>query len=469
MGPYLSKFRERRTTMLLGVVLLLAFLLAASGSVYAQDTAWNAWYWNNANLSGEPDLHRLEGQVGFDLGFAAPAEGIDADDFSARWVNTVQVDSAGSYTFWARVDDGVRVWVDDTLIIDDWEAQAEHTVSATTTLSEGAHVVRVEYFDARDAALLEFQWGPTGTITPGDVDQGDVPPAGEADEGEDGEFSADVVTATTTVNLNIREEPGLQGTRLTTLPRGTVVGFTGFMDATGEWVQVDAQDGPTGWVAARFLSNVPEGLRAPGEPPAPDEEMASSVTVEDQALGDDAMVTIPRVDSEVDGWLVIHAEADDAPGPVIGYTAVSAGANENVSVELDLEGVTPTLYAMLHEDTGEMGVYEFPDADPPVRVDDQVVVRPFTLTDMADEDGDTFSADVVTATTLVNLNLRDGPGLEFAILDTLPAGSTVGFTGFTDASGDWVQVDAADGPTGWVAAQFLSNVPDDLQVHEGDS
>ncbi|HSM56705.1 MAG TPA: SH3 domain-containing protein [Candidatus Sulfomarinibacteraceae bacterium] len=467
MGPYLNKLRSRSTTMLLGAVLLLTLLLAAAGSVYAQDSPWNAWYWNNPDLSGEPALHRLEGQAGLDIGFSAPASGINADNFSARWVNTVQVDSAGSYTFWARVDDGVRVWVNDTLIIDDWEAQAEHTVSASTTLSEGTHVVRVEYFDARDVALLEFQWGPTGTITPGDVDQGDQgdePPEGAVDDGDD-EFSADVVTATTTVNLNIREEPSLQGERLTTLPRGTVVGFTGFMDATGEWVLVDAVDGPTGWVAARFLSNVPDSLQVPGEPPA----AASSVTVENQELGDDAMVTVPRVDSEVDGWLVIHAEADGAPGPVIGYTAVSAGANENVSVEVDLEGVTPTLYAMLHQDTGEMGVYEFPDADPPVRVDDQVVVRPFTLTDMEEDGAVTFPADVVTATTLVNLNLREGPGLGFAILDTLPAGSIVGFTGFMDATGDWVQVDAADGPTGWVASQYLSNVPAGLQVVENDS
>src|SRR5690606_3281294 len=82
--------------------------------------------------------------------------------------------------------------------------------------------------------------------------------------------------------------------------------------------------------------------------------------------------------------------------------------------------------------------------------------------DAADDDTE-FSPAVVTATTTVNLNLRETPSLSAAILDVLPAGSVVGFTGFTDATGQWVQVDAADGPVGWVSAQFLSNVPDELQ------
>lgn len=75
----------------------------------------------------------------------------------------------------------------------------------------------------------------------------------------------------------------------------------------------------------------------------------------------------------------------------------------------------------------------------------------------------------MTATTTVNLNLRDAPGLDGAILGTLPAGSVVGFTGFMDATGEWVQVDAEGYPVGWVAASFLSNVPDDLNTWEEGS
>lgn len=54
-------------------------------------------------------------------------------------------------------------------------------------------------------------------------------------------------------------------------------------------------------------------------------------------------------------------------------------ANGTVTVELDPPGLTRTLHAMLHQDTGEMYNYEFPDADPPATADDQVVVAHFSL------------------------------------------------------------------------------------------
>jgi len=73
----------------------------------------------------------------------------------------------------------------------------------------------------------------------------------------------------------------------------------------------------------------------------------------------------------------------------------------------------------------------------------------------------------VCATATANANLRDGAALDGAILATLPAGSVIGFTGFMDATGAWVQVDAEGYPVGWVSASFLSNVPDGLTVWEG--
>jgi len=87
-------------------------------------------------------------------------------------------------------------------------------------------------------------------------------------------------------------------------------------------------------------------------------------------------VTAYSVLAEVDGFIVIHSEADGGPGPVAGFAPVSAGINTNVLVELDAEVVTPRLWPMLHVDTGEAGVYEFgtvEGADGPVRVNDNVV------------------------------------------------------------------------------------------------
>jgi plastocyanin len=113
--------------------------------------------------------------------------------------------------------------------------------------------------------------------------------------------------------------------------------------------------------------------------PAMEEAVTPSVTVADQGLVDGA-VTIAEIVSDGPGWLVIHAQADGGPGPILGHSPVADGVNNNVVVQLDLAAATTTLYAMLHTDAGQVGTWEFPGGDDaPVRVGDQVVSPAFSL------------------------------------------------------------------------------------------
>jgi predicted lipoprotein with Yx(FWY)xxD motif len=108
-------------------------------------------------------------------------------------------------------------------------------------------------------------------------------------------------------------------------------------------------------------------------------EVTPSVKVAEQAIANDA-VTIAQVVSNGPGWIVIHADKNGAPGPVLGHSAVKDGENDNVTVKLAAEGRTDTLYAMLHTDAGTVGTYEFPGADGPVSVDGKVVTPAFKVT-----------------------------------------------------------------------------------------
>jgi hypothetical protein len=101
-------------------------------------------------------------------------------------------------------------------------------------------------------------------------------------------------------------------------------------------------------------------------------------------------VTVDEVVSAGQGWLVIHANADDAPGPVAGFSPVVAGTNSAVTIDIDLALATPVMYAMLHVDDGAVGTYEFDGSsglDNPVAVDGNVVTPAFTasLLSVADQ------------------------------------------------------------------------------------
>jgi hypothetical protein len=104
-----------------------------------------------------------------------------------------------------------------------------------------------------------------------------------------------------------------------------------------------------------------------------------SVSVEDQKIRMNRVV-VPEVVSDGPGWIVIHADNNGAPGPVIGHKKVTDGVNKNVRVKIDTAKATDTLYAMLHTDSGVIGTYEFPGGDPPVKVNGKIVVKPFKVT-----------------------------------------------------------------------------------------
>ena len=109
-----------------------------------------------------------------------------------------------------------------------------------------------------------------------------------------------------------------------------------------------------------------------------------------------------------DGWLVVHQDSGGAPGPVAGFTQVSAGTNLNVEVALDMNDPTAVLWPMLHVDTGVAGEYEFgtvEGADGPVRVEDNVVTFPIDAAPSITYEGG-LEGNVLT----VNQALIDAPG-----------------------------------------------------------
>lgn len=108
---------------------------------------WQGQYWNNISLSGDPVLVRQDNAINFQWGTGSPGANVPADNFSARWDTLTNVSTARNYVIRATTDDGIRVWVDNNLVIDQWEPHSATTYSATVYLAQGQHSFRVEYFE----------------------------------------------------------------------------------------------------------------------------------------------------------------------------------------------------------------------------------------------------------------------------------------------------------------------------------
>jgi hypothetical protein len=123
---------------------------------------WRGEYYANRDLAGNP-LVRNDANINFDWGQGAPASQMPVDNFSARWTRTLSFDE-GAYRFSARVDDGIKVWVDGLLIIDAWRTGAPITYAGYIWLSGGPHAVKVEYFEATGGALVGVWWEKLSTF-----------------------------------------------------------------------------------------------------------------------------------------------------------------------------------------------------------------------------------------------------------------------------------------------------------------
>ena len=126
-------------------------------------TEWRGEYFNHRDPVGAPVLVRNDTRIDFFWGAGSPAPNLPADRFSVRWTRSLPLE-AGTYRFYANTDDGVRLWVDDTLVIDQWNEGGRLRVGDVAGLNNGNHTLKVEYFEAIGAAYATVWWERTGPI-----------------------------------------------------------------------------------------------------------------------------------------------------------------------------------------------------------------------------------------------------------------------------------------------------------------
>ena len=122
-----------------------------------------ATYFNNKDLTGTPVLTRFE-TVDFNWGNASPGTGVNADNFSARWSVTSVAPTTGNYRFQTVSDDGVRVWINGNLVINNWTDHGPTTdTSANIALTAGDTLkVTMEFYENGGGAEARLRW-----LTPG--------------------------------------------------------------------------------------------------------------------------------------------------------------------------------------------------------------------------------------------------------------------------------------------------------------
>jgi beta-glucosidase len=120
-----------------------------------------ASYFANHDFSGTPFAVRPESAVNYHWWRNPPLPGMPPDSFSVRWTGTLVPPVSGRYALGVRALGGVRLFLDDSLIVEFSERHVVATQSAWVDLQAKApRRLRLEFFDRRPDASVQLMWAP---------------------------------------------------------------------------------------------------------------------------------------------------------------------------------------------------------------------------------------------------------------------------------------------------------------------
>jgi hypothetical protein len=121
-----------------------------------------AEYYDGRNFDTFKEILSVN-ELNYAWGSGAPESNlVGSNDFSIRFLGNVQAPQTGVYTFYTTSDDGVRLWVDGTLVVDNWTDHGTTVNTGTISLIAGEYVpIKLEFYERGGGAVIKLEWeGP---------------------------------------------------------------------------------------------------------------------------------------------------------------------------------------------------------------------------------------------------------------------------------------------------------------------
>lgn len=211
---------------------------------------WMVAYYANTSLSGSPVHINDTESPSRNFSVDEPIGGMSKDNFSVRW-ESIQPLEGGAYQINVRADDGVRVYVNGGIVIDQWHGASADTYSVTLNLPKGDHRFTVEYYDALGVGFLEYNFVRLGGTSVNLAGATSIQPTAAAPVPPPTGYIIIAADA-----LNIRSGPGTTFARVGRMPYQAQANVLG-RNANDTWWHVE-YNGVVGWVAS-YVGRIEEG------------------------------------------------------------------------------------------------------------------------------------------------------------------------------------------------------------------
>ena len=117
------------------------------------------YYSDRSEFTDAPTLVRIDPTVDFSWANTPPDSRVSPNTFLVRWTGQLRAPFSDTYTIYPEVDGGLRLWIDNKLVIDKWASQLPSQWSATVGLAAGQlYPIRLEYRNTGANALAHLRW-----------------------------------------------------------------------------------------------------------------------------------------------------------------------------------------------------------------------------------------------------------------------------------------------------------------------
>lgn len=127
------------------------------------------YYSKTTTPEGTPTLVRIDDNINFDWSHESPDPSISSDLFSVRWTKNDTFEN-DTYRFTLTADDGVRLYLDNNLILDKWFDQMITTYTVDQQITGGTHIIKMEFYERYQAGIAKLSYQqilpPTPSPTP---------------------------------------------------------------------------------------------------------------------------------------------------------------------------------------------------------------------------------------------------------------------------------------------------------------
>lgn len=179
--PFLMPFLRRYKKPLIAAVavfLVAVFAFTAHERAQAKRQGLVGRYYSDMEF-GEFFKERLDSVVDFNWAMNAPLRKWKKDKFSIRWTGFVRVPVDGTYEFITYSDDGVRLFLGDDKVIEDWSTHGVRMDRAELELKAGYYPIKLEYYDSTRKSVIRLYWRPEGQTRAVPIPAENLVPASE--------------------------------------------------------------------------------------------------------------------------------------------------------------------------------------------------------------------------------------------------------------------------------------------------